>query len=117
MPRETPINIYKGFIRSHLDYGDKIYVNPSNIKVCKKKESFQYNTSLIITVTIRETAREKLYQELQSLPQKKEEINDKFSPKIAFLMYTERVNFRTRKFKIRFATKTSPRTVHNHMVF
>ena len=64
MPRKTLINIYKAFIRPHLDYSDIIYDDPSNIKFCQKNESVQYNAALAITGTIRGTSREKLYQEL-----------------------------------------------------
>ena len=30
LPRASLVNIYKGFVRPHLDYGDIIYDNPSN---------------------------------------------------------------------------------------
>ena len=62
--RKTLINIYKAFIRPHLDYGDIIYDDPSNIKFCQRIESVQYNVALVITGTIRGSSREKLYQEL-----------------------------------------------------
>ena len=43
LPRHTLVNIYKAFIRPHLDYGDIIYDNPCNENVCSKIESVQYN--------------------------------------------------------------------------
>ena len=64
LPRLTLINIYKCFIRPHLDYGDIIYDNPNNDTFCQKLEYVQYNASLAITGAIRGTSREKLYQEL-----------------------------------------------------
>ena len=64
MPRHTLINIYKEFVRPHLDYGDIIYDNPGNECFCNNIESVQYNTALAITRAIRGTSREKLYQEL-----------------------------------------------------
>ena len=64
LPRHTLINIYKAFVRSHLDYGDIIYDNPINESFCNKIESVQYNAALAITRAIRGTSREKLYQEL-----------------------------------------------------
>ena len=68
LPRKTQTNIYKAFIRPHIDYGDVIYDDPSNIKFSQKIESVQYNLfstiALAITGAIRGTSREKLYQEL-----------------------------------------------------
>ena len=64
LPRHTLINIYKAFVRPHLDYGDIIYDNPINESFCNKIESVQYNAALAITRAIRGTSREKLYQEL-----------------------------------------------------
>ena len=64
LPRKTLVNIYKAFVRPHLDYGDIIYDNPSNDTFCHKIESVQYNAALAITGAIRGTSREKLYQEL-----------------------------------------------------
>ena len=64
LPRATLINIYKTFVRPHLDYGDVIYDNPSNETFCQMIESVQYNAALAITGAIRGSSREKLYQEL-----------------------------------------------------
>ena len=63
LPRHTLINIYKAFVRPHLDYGDIIYDNPIE-SFCNKIESVQYNAALAITRAIRGTSRGKLYQEL-----------------------------------------------------
>ena len=64
LPRSTLINIYKAFVRPHLDYGDIIYDNSSNVSLSQMIESIQYNAALAITGTIRGSSREKLYQEL-----------------------------------------------------
>ena len=57
LPRATLVNIYKTFVRPHLDYGDVIYDNSSNETFCQMIESVQYNAALAIT------SRDKLYQE------------------------------------------------------
>ena len=64
LPRATLVNIYKTFVRPHLDYWDVIYDNPSNETFCQMIESVQYNAALAITGAIRGSSREKLYQEL-----------------------------------------------------
>ena len=69
--------IYKCFIRSHLDHGDVnlisinhldhgdvIYDQPSNATFSSKIESIQYNAAIAIIGAIRDSSREKLYQEL-----------------------------------------------------
>ena len=60
------LTIYKCFIRTHLDYSSIIYDQCFN-------NSFQYNTALAITDTIRGTSRETIYQEigLESLQQRR----------------------------------------------
>ena len=58
------ITFYKVFIRPHLDYPDIIYDRPSNMNICNKIESIQYNAALVITGAIRGSSKEKLYQEL-----------------------------------------------------
>ena len=50
LPRDTLVNIYKTFVRPHLD--------------CQMIESVQYNAALAITGAIRGSFREKLHQEL-----------------------------------------------------
>ena len=74
MPRHTLNELYKLYVRPHLDYGDVIYHIPA--KACEfsqyiilpsmmeKLESVWYSAALAITGTWRETSREKLYTEL-----------------------------------------------------
>ena len=84
LPRKSMIQIYKSFIRPHLDYCDIIYHKPShdifsseyyserassdplhnNEQFTNKIEAVQYNSALAITGCIRGTSREKLYSEL-----------------------------------------------------
>ena len=54
----------QAFIRPHLDYGDVVYDQPSNDAFSNKLETVQYNAVLAITGAIKDTSREKLYQEL-----------------------------------------------------
>ena len=58
------LNIYKSFIRPHLDYCDVIYDQPNNESFCSKIEQLQYNAALAITGAIRGTSQTKLYNEL-----------------------------------------------------
>ena len=58
------MTIYKAFVRPHLDYGDKIYDEAYNKTFRQKLESIQYNACLALLGAIRESSREKLYQEL-----------------------------------------------------
>ena len=74
LPRHTLNELYKLYVRPHLDYGDVIYHIPP--KVCEfsqtvilpnlmeKLESVQYSAALTVTGTWRGTSREKLYAEL-----------------------------------------------------
>ena len=64
LPRSSLLTIYKLFARSHLDYGDVIYVQPNNSSFSDKIESLQYNAVLAITDAIGGSSKEKLYQEL-----------------------------------------------------
>ena len=52
------------FARSHLDYGNIMYDQPSNSTFSNKFESVQYNVALVITGAIRGSSRENLFQEL-----------------------------------------------------
>ena len=51
-------------MRPHLDYGDIIYDQAYNASFHQKLELLQYNACLAITGAIRDTSREKLYEEL-----------------------------------------------------
>ena len=64
LPRKSLLNIYKSFIRPHLDYGDVKYNQPQNDTFCKMIESVQYNAALAITGAIKGSSRERFYQEL-----------------------------------------------------
>ena len=80
LPRESMIQIYKSFIRPHLDYCDIIYHKPlhdifsseyyserassdplhNNEQFTNKIEAVQYNSALAMPGCIRGTLREKL---------------------------------------------------------
>ena len=62
--RSSLLTIYKSFVRPHADYGDVIYDEPNNSRLSDKIETVQYNAALATTGAIRETSKEKLYQEL-----------------------------------------------------
>ena len=74
LPRHILNELYKLYVRPHLDYGDVIYHIPA--KVCQfsgsivlpnlmeKLESVQYSAARAITGAWRRTSREKLYTEL-----------------------------------------------------
>ena len=84
LPRKALLQIFKSFIRPHLDYCDVIYHKPTyddfyrqyyseratsdpentNYEFTSKIESVQYNAALAITGCVRGTSREKLYSEL-----------------------------------------------------
>ena len=48
MPRDSPVTIYKSFIRPRLDYADVIFDKPSNATFSNQIESAQYNAALAI---------------------------------------------------------------------
>ena len=58
------VQIYKSFVRPHLESGDILYDQENNISFNQKLESIKYNSALAITVAIRGTSLEKLYNEL-----------------------------------------------------
>ena len=64
LPRLPLLAIYKSFIRRHLDYGVIIYDQAYSAAFHLKIESVQYNSALAITVAVRGTSKEQLYQEL-----------------------------------------------------
>ena len=53
LPRPSLLQIYKSFVRPHLDYGDIIYDKVFIGSFQKKRESIQYNVALAVTGTIR----------------------------------------------------------------
>ena len=61
LPRATLVNIYKTFVRPHLDYVPIIYDNSSNETFSQMIESVQYNAALAITGAIRSSSPKKLY--------------------------------------------------------
>ena len=64
LPRQSLVMAYKVFIRPHLDCGDIIYDQTYSDYFQQKMVSIQYNVALAITGAIRDTSREKVYQEL-----------------------------------------------------
>ena len=64
LPRPSLLTIYKSFIRPHLDYSDIIYDQAHDASSQQKVESIQYKAALAITGTIRETSKEKMFEEL-----------------------------------------------------
>ena len=74
LPRHTLNEMYKLYVRPHLDYGDVIYHIPHNIcefshsviltNQMEKLESVQYSAALAVTGAWKGTSREKLYDEL-----------------------------------------------------
>ena len=64
LPQNSLISIYKSFVRPHLDYGDVLYGQPKNERLCRKIERVQYNAVLAITGAIKGTSQMKLYNEL-----------------------------------------------------
>ena len=64
LPRPSLLQIYKSFVRPHLDYGDIIYDKTFIGSLQKKLETMRYNAALPITGAIRGASREKIYSEL-----------------------------------------------------
>ena len=74
LPRKTLDQLYRLYVRPHLDYEDVIYHIPAKIcdvshnitlpKLMDKLESVQYSAGLAITGTWRGTSRDKWYLEL-----------------------------------------------------
>ena len=71
--RQALINIYKAFVRSHLNYGDILYGQTYNVSFHEKLEynaiqcnanTIKYNACIAITGAIRGTSKENMYQEL-----------------------------------------------------
>ena len=78
LPRNALCQIYKSYVRSHLDYGDVIYHKPSKTNDLffssylptwmEKLESVQYSAALAVTGAWRGTSREKLIMSLVGNP-------------------------------------------------
>ena len=74
LPRNTLNDLYKLYVRPHLDYGDVIYHDPPNLcefsgnttlsNQMEKIESVKYSAALAVSGAWRGTSREKLYAEL-----------------------------------------------------
>ena len=74
LPRHTLNELYKLYVRPHLDYGDVIYHIPPTVcefsqnialsNLMEKVDSVQYWAALAVSGTWRGTSREKLYAEL-----------------------------------------------------
>ena len=76
MPRKTLEEIYKLYVRPHLDYGDVIYHMPDtesldfsctndNIHpLMARVESVQYKAALVVSGAWKGTSKDRLYQDL-----------------------------------------------------
>ena len=64
LSRNQLVTIYKRFVKSHLDYADKIYDKPFNDSSKEKLDKIQYSEALIISGAIKGTSPERLYKEL-----------------------------------------------------
>ena len=74
LPRHSLNDIYKLYVRPHLDYGDVIYHIPHNMcefshcfklsNQMEKLEAVQYSAALAVTGAWKGTSREKIYDEL-----------------------------------------------------
>ena len=67
LSREVLDQVYKLYVRPHLDYGDIVYhkYDPEmKLDVTKKLEQTQYSAALAVTDTWRGTSRQRLYDEL-----------------------------------------------------
>ena len=64
LSRKSLLTIYKSSVRPNLDYADIIYDKPFNESFKRKIEMVQYQAALVITGAIKETSRDRLYQEL-----------------------------------------------------
>ena len=70
LSRSTLDNVFKLYVRPHLDYGDVIYHIPQSDDTCLgnyqmvKLKSVQYSAALAVSGTWRGTSKERLYEEL-----------------------------------------------------
>ena len=58
------LNIYKAFVRPHLDYAGIIYDKPDNEFFKDWLQKIKYNAALAITAAIRATSKKRIYYEL-----------------------------------------------------
>ena len=78
LPRHTLNELYKLYVRPHLDYGDAIYQIPAKLcdfsdniilpNLIEKLESIQYSAARAVSGTWDDTSREKLYAEVFNIP-------------------------------------------------
>ena len=64
LSRKALITVYKAFVISHLDYGDVLFDQAFNALFHEKLEPMKYDACFALTGTIRDTSKEKPYQEL-----------------------------------------------------
>ena len=64
LPRKNLLTIFKSFVRPNLGYADIIYDKPFNESFKRKIEMVQYKAAPVITVAIKGTSHDRLYQEL-----------------------------------------------------
>ena len=67
LSRRSLITIYKSFVRPNLDYGDIIYDKPFNESFKRNIEMVQYKAVLVIAGAVKGTSRDRLYQGLESV--------------------------------------------------
>ena len=64
LSRNSLLTIYKTFVRPILDYADIIYDKPLTESFKDKLEMVQYNAALVITGTVKDASRDRIYREL-----------------------------------------------------
>ena len=64
LSRKNLLTIFKSFVRPNLGYADIIYDKPFNESFKRKIEMVQYKAAPVITVAIKGTSHDRLYQEL-----------------------------------------------------
>ena len=64
LSRKSLLTIYKSFVRPKFHYTDIIYDKSFNESLKTKTDMVQYKATLVITGTIEETSRDRLYQQL-----------------------------------------------------
>ena len=64
LPLDALLEIYKSFVRSHLDYNETVYDKPNNESFTNVLERVQYESYLTITGAIQSTFHKRLNKEL-----------------------------------------------------